>query len=124
FFAPDREPSVDLAVPLLSVSGLNNFTPPSKHLKQGDLAQVAKAGTRASGSGPAGQFLPSDMRAAYYGNGPLTRAGQSIGIFAFDGYKASDVTLFYSSTGMNSSVPINNVLVNGFSGACSAPCDD
>ena len=124
FFAPDREPSVDLAVPLLSVSGLNNFTPPSKHLKQGDLAQVAKAGTRASGSGPSGQFLPSDMRAAYYGNGPLTGAGQSIGIFSFDGYKASDVTLFYSSTGMNSSVPINNVLVNGFSGACSTPCDD
>ena len=124
FFAPDREPGIDLAVPLLSVSGLNNFTPPSKHLKQGDLAQVARAGTRTTGSGPSGQFLPSDMRAAYYGSGPLTGAGQSIGIFSFDGYKASDVTKFYSSTGMSSSVPINNVLVNGFSGACQSPCDD
>ena len=124
FFSPDREPTVDLAVPLLSIAGLNNFTPPSKHLKQGDLAQLAKASTRATGSGPSGQFLPSDMRAAYYGNGPLTGAGQSIGIFSFDGYKSSDVTLFYSSTGMSSSVPITNVLVNGFSGACSSPCDD
>jgi len=124
FFAPDREPTVDLAVPLLSIAGLNNFTPPSKHSHQGDMNQLAKALTRATGSGSGGQFLPSDMRKAYYGNGPLTGAGQSIGIFSFDGYKASDVTLFYSSTGMSSSVPITNVLVNGFSGACSSPCDD
>jgi xanthomonalisin len=124
FFAPDREPTVDLPVPLISIAGLNNFTPPSTHLKQGNLAQVAAAGVRTTGSGPSGQFLPSDMRVAYYGNGPLTGAGQSIGIFSFDGYKTSDVTLFYSSTGMSSSVPINNVLVSGFNGACSSPCDD
>jgi subtilase family serine protease len=124
FFAADREPTVDLAVPLLSIAGLNNFTPPSKHSKQGDLASVAKAGTRAGGSGPSGQFLPSDMRAAYYGSGPLTGSGQTIAIFSFDGYIASDVTKFYSSTGMSSSVPISNVLVNGFNGSCQSPCDD
>lgn len=124
FFAADREPTVDLNVPLLSIAGLNNFTPPSRHSRQGDMGQLAKALARASGSGPSGQFLPGDMRAAYYGNGPLTGAGQSIGIFSFDGYKAGDVTLFYSSTGMTSSVPISNVLVNGFSGACQSPCDD
>ncbi|MEO6689214.1 MAG: pre-peptidase C-terminal domain-containing protein [Dokdonella sp.] len=123
FFAPDREPTVDLAVPLLSVSGLNNYVLPSKHLKQADLSQ-AIAGTRTTGSGPSGQFLPSDMRAAYYGSGALTGSGQTIGIFSFDGYKASDVTLFYSSTGMSSNVPISNVLVGGFSGTCQSPCDD
>ncbi len=60
------------------------------------------------------------MRAAYYGSGPLTGAGQTIGIFSFDGYLASDVQLYYSKTGMSSNVPIKNVLVGGFSGACTA----
>jgi xanthomonalisin len=71
------------------------------------------------------------MRAAYYGKGPLTGAGQSIGIFSFDGYLASDVQLYYATTGMSSTVPIRNVLVGGFSGACttvtsptSSACDD
>jgi subtilase family serine protease len=71
------------------------------------------------------------MRAAYYGNGPLTGAGQSIGIFSFDGYLASDVQLYYAKTGMSSNVPIKNVLVDGFSGACTSvasptgsSCDD
>jgi subtilase family serine protease len=124
FFAPDREPTVDLAVPLLSISGLNNYVLPSKHLKQGDLSRAIAAGTRTTGSGPSGQFLPSDMRAAYYGSGSLTGSGQTIGIFSFDGYKAADVTLFYTKTGMSSSVPITNVLVGGFSGTCQSPCDD
>jgi subtilase family serine protease len=118
FFAPDREPTpFGLGVQLLHISGLDNYSLPQTHLKKSDV------GTHVSGSGPNGQFLPSDMRAAYYGNGPLTGAGQSIGIFSFQGYNLSDVTLFFQSTGMTSSVPINNVLVNGFSGACNG-CDD
>jgi xanthomonalisin len=71
------------------------------------------------------------MRAAYYGKGPLTGTGQTIGILSFDGYLASDVQLYYSKTGMVSKVPIRNVLVGGFSGACTtvgstaaSPCDD
>jgi len=117
FFSADREPVPSgLGVQLLHVSGLDNFTLPQTHLKQAE-------GTHAGGSGPGGQFLPSDMRAAYYGNGPLTGASQSIGIFSFVGYNLSDVTLFYQKTGMTSSVPINNVLVNGFAGTCNG-CDD
>jgi subtilase family serine protease len=125
FFASDREPTTTgLNVPLLQVVGLDNYVLPHPKLHKGSTP-VAHAG----GSGPSGEFLPSDMRAAYYGSGSLTGAGQSIGIFSFDGYKTSDVTLYYSSTGMSSSVPINNVLVAGFNGACTAngssgTCDD
>jgi xanthomonalisin len=125
YYAPDREPTVaGLDVPLLQVTGLNNFVLPHPLLKHG----AAASGT---GSGPSGEYLPSDMRAAYYGNGPLTGAGQSIGIFSFDGYLPSDLQLYYSKTGMSSNVPINHVLVDGFSGACttvsgptSSTCDD
>jgi len=114
FFSADREPSASgLDLPLLQVTGLNNYITPHPHLHKGKNP-VANA----TGSGPSGEFLPSDMRAAYYGSGSLTGSGQSIGILSFDGYKTSDVQLYYSSTGMSSSVPINNVLVNGYSGAC------
>jgi subtilase family serine protease len=125
FYSPDREPTiVGLSVPLLQITGMNNYVLPHSML------QHKQAAANAAGSGPSGEYLPSDMRMAYYGNGPLTGAGQSIGIFSFDGYLASDVKLYYSKTGMSSTVPIRNVLVGGFSGACTAvgsptgTCDD
>jgi subtilase family serine protease len=131
FYSPDREPTVvGLSVPLLQITGMNNYVLPQSMLRH-RAVESAAGSVSVTGSGPAGEYLPSDMRAAYYGNGPLTGAGQTIGIFSFDGYLASDVQLYYSKTGMSSNVPINNVLVDGFSGACTAvtsptssSCDD
>ena len=125
FYSPDREPStMGLNVRLLQVTGLNDYVLPRPLMRH--LATASP-----TGSGPSGEFLPSDIRAAYYGGGPLTGAGQTIGIFSFDGYLASDVQLYYSQTGMSSTVPIKNVLVDGFSGECTAvssptssTCDD
>jgi subtilase family serine protease len=125
FYSPDREPTVvGLAVPLLQITGLNDYVLPHPMLRQ-------KAAAARTGSAASGEYLPSDLRAAYYGTGALTGAGQSIGILSFDGYLASDVQLYYSTTGMSSTVPINNVLVGGFNGACtgvtsssSGACDD
>jgi xanthomonalisin len=124
FFAPDREPTTDLRLPLLAISDLTDFAPKVNHLRHGSDIAHLDAIAKVHGSGPGGEYLPSDMRAAYYGSGSLTGAGQTVGIFSFDGYKAADVTLFYSKTGMSSSVPIQNVLVAGYSGACSGSCDD
>src|SRR5260370_953817 len=126
FYSPDREPTTGgLPVPLLQITRMNDYVLPHPML------QHKEAAANFAGSGPSGEYLPSDMRAAYYGKGPLTGAGQSIGIFSFDGYLASDVKLYYSTTGMSSTVPIRNVLVGGFSGACttvtsptSSACDD
>ena len=131
FFAADREPQVNIGVQLLHVSGLDNFQRPFNHLKTrgGDhnSAPVAHAG----GSGPSGEFLPSDMRAAYYGSGSLTGSGQTVAIFSFDGYKTTDLTVYKNGTGMSFSTPVTNVLVNGYSGVCDAgdgsgtsTCDD
>jgi subtilase family serine protease len=125
FYSPDREPAaVGLTVPLLQITGMTNYVLPHPMLRHGAAANL-------TGSGPSGEYLPSDMRAAYYGKGPLTGKGQSIGILSFDGYLTSDVRLYFSKTGMTSTVPIKNVLVGGFSGACTAvgsttssTCDD
>ncbi len=67
-------------MPLLQITGLSNYVLPHPMLRRGPVANVV------NGSGPAGEYLPSDMRAAYYGSGPLTGAGQTIGILSFDGY--------------------------------------
>ncbi len=125
FYSADREPApAGLSVPLLQITGMSNYVLPHPMLKRGNAVSVA-------GSGPSGQFLPSDMRAAYYGKGPLKGSGQTVGILSFDGYLASDVQLYYAKTGMHAKVPIKNVLVGGFSGACTtvgadspSACDD
>jgi xanthomonalisin len=130
FFATDSEPTTaGLSVALLQIGGLNNYTLPHPKLKH-----VNAPMPNLTGSGPSGEYLPSDMRAAYYGSGSLTGTGQTIGILSFDGYQVSDLMYFYSQTGTSMTVPVNNVLVNGYSGKCvaftstgtvnSATCDD
>ena len=76
FYAPDREPTVDLDVTLLHISGLDNFTLP--HAKNIRPSQVSSDARKTTGSGPGGDFIGSDMRAAYYGSGPLNGKGQSV----------------------------------------------
>ena len=130
FHAPDREPTVSLQVPLLAVSGLDTLQPKVSHVRRSSQAgamhgMTENGGTESAvvkpniaGSGPGGTYLPSDMRAAYYGSGSLTGAGQTVAVFSYDGYIASDLSLYYASTGMKASVPVTNVLVNGYNGAC------
>ena len=125
FYAPDREPSLDFATKLLAVTGLTNVNPPVPHYKQGSRLMESKNVNEAmrviahiTGSGPGNTYLPSDMRAAYYGSGPLTGAGQTVGIFSYDGYLTNDIQIYFSNTGMTSSIPVHNVLVAGYNGAC------
>jgi len=73
-----------------------------------------------TGSGPGGSYLGSDMRAAYYGGSLLTGAGQCVGLLQFGGYRLSDVNMTFANAGQSYSVPINNVLLNGASGAAGS----
>jgi subtilase family serine protease len=113
FFSPDREPSLDLTVPVAHIAGLNNFSIPRPRLKKGSVIQQMVHSNM--GSGPGGAYLGSDMRAAYYGGTALTGSGQAVGLIEFDGYNMSDVTATFA--GNSYSVPINNVLVDGASPA-------
>ncbi|MGD0599964.1 MAG: protease pro-enzyme activation domain-containing protein [Terriglobales bacterium] len=111
FYSPDREPSFDLNVPVKRIAGLNNFSIPRPMLKK--RAAASAINSNATGSGPQGAYRPSDMRAAYYGSGSLTGAGQSVGLLEFDGYKLADVNS--DMGGESYTVPITNVLVDGAS---------
>lgn len=119
FYAPDREPSVDLAVPLWHIAGLNNFSLP----QPGARAGAPAGGSGGSGSGPNGSFYGSDMRAAYYGGSALTGSNQAVGLMEFSAYNLSDVQMYFSKAGQSLNVPINNVLLGGFNGVCNS-CND
>ncbi len=110
FYSPDREPSLDLAIPVSHIAGLNDYSIPRPMYKRVPEGEAIKSN---SGSGPGGAFLGGDMRAAYYGSGSLTGSGQSVGLLEFDGYNMSDVTSSFD--GKSNSVAINNVLIDGAS---------
>jgi subtilase family serine protease len=123
FYAPDREPTLDLQVAVLHVSGLDNFTLP--HAKNIKISHAPGEFGKATGSGPHGQFIGSDMRAAYYGSGPLTGAGQSVGLFEYAGYELSDVQRYFQNLSQPLNVPVVGVSLNGVSLNCPpTTCDD
>ncbi len=121
FYAPDRQPTLDVPVKIWHIEGLDNFSIPRPVLKHVTDATIR---TATSGSGQGGQFLGSDFRAAYYGGSALTGAGQSIGLYGL-AYNISDVQKYYSNVGQsfNSSV-VKNYSTDGSTNSCGSGCDD
>jgi hypothetical protein len=114
FYAPDAEPSLDLAVPVLGISGLNDYWRPRPRLKATPSSQAPNAVPR-TGSGPSGTYMGNDFRSAYIPGSALTGSGQTVGLLQFDGYTASDITYYENQAGLPS-VTLSNVLLNGFDG--------
>jgi Pro-kumamolisin, activation domain/Domain of unknown function (DUF5011)/Immunoglobulin domain/Viral BACON domain len=115
FFAPDAEPSVDADVPILDVSGLNNFAPPHPNLQPKPLNQSATV-TPKSGSGPGGDYWGNDFRNAYAPGVSMTGSGQIVGLVEFDGYYSNDIASYESQSGLPV-VPLQNSLLDGVSGS-------
>ncbi|MGD0270855.1 MAG: S53 family peptidase, partial [Candidatus Sulfotelmatobacter sp.] len=123
FYAPDREPTVDLEVPLLHIDGLDDFSPPQP--KSTFSSTPSNVHSNATGSGPGGSFLGSDLRTAYYGSGSLNGAGQTVAIFSLKGFEISDIDLYFSSIGQTLNVPVVGISVNGASLSCPpTSCND
>src|ERR1035441_5680216 len=57
-----------------------------------------------TGSGPSSSFLGSDMRAAYYGTGTLTGAGQNLGLLEYVGTDLDDLTTYFKNVGQTNNV--------------------
>ena len=131
FFSPDREPSIPAELRVAHVAGLNNYSLAIPMLRQ-PLSTGQKV-TNVTGSGPGGNYLGSDMRAAYYGGTALTGKGQSVALVQFGGYDIDDVIGNFGGTataadaggnnyrlsytpnaaGATYTVAINNVLLDG-----------
>jgi subtilase family serine protease len=135
FYAPDSEPTTDLAIALWHVSGLDNYSIPHPMLvSRSDYAnahgQAPEAIPQATtGSGPSASFLGSDMRAAYYGGTALTGAGQNLGLFEYEGTDLADLNTYFKNVGQTNNVPITLLSTDGTSTACvdtkaGGRCDD
>jgi subtilase family serine protease len=113
FYAPSVEPSVETRLKISDISGLNNYQRPHPLLKirQNATGQIANA----TGSGASGSYLGNDFRAAYLPGVTLQGTGQTVGLLQFDGYYASDISSYASLAGLTG-VPLQNVLLDGFSG--------
>ncbi len=114
FYAPDVEPSLDLATSVLFISGLNDYRTPQPMLRE-LRALAASAGQPRIGSGPSGSFMGKDFRSAYVPGTTLTGAGQAVGLFELDGFYSSDITDYATQAGLPN-VAVNPVLIDGFSG--------
>jgi subtilase family serine protease len=109
FFAPDTAPSLNSSVPILQVSGLENFFQPHPNLK---LQQKGFA-TPKVGSGPAGSFVGNDFRQAYVPGAALDGTGQNVALVEFDGFFAEDITNYENAIGVTNLPAVVVVPVDG-----------
>ncbi len=89
-------------------------------------ANTVRSDTTGSGSG--GQFLGSDIRAAYAPGVALDGTGQTLGLIELGPYNMSDVQSYFSTINQTLKVPIYNVLLD-VDGLCegsptTSGCDD
>jgi Pro-kumamolisin, activation domain len=123
YYAPDVEPSVDSSLPILSVEGLS-----TRDLPHPMLVHAKTVLSDTTGSGQSGQFLGSDIRAAYAPGVTLDGEGQTVGLVELGPYNLSDVQMYFTAVNQSLKVPIYNVLLD-VDGICSGTpssggCDD
>jgi len=120
FFAPDAEPSVGSSLPVLHVTGLDNYEVPHSLLHKMPVSNVKPA----LGSGPGGGYIGSDFRSAYVPGATLTGAGQTVGLLQFDsGFFQSDITAYEIQAGLPN-VPVQAVLLDGYNGGSGNANDE
>src|SRR6204780_3052969 len=136
FYAPDREPTVDLPFRLWHVSGLDNYSIPHPMFgKKRDYAQAhgiepAEVVSNApTGSRPSASFLGRPRRAPSYEGTALAGSGQNIGLFEFLGYDIADLTTYYSNVGQTRTATVTGISTDGSSLSCvdsrsGGDCDD
>ncbi len=119
FYAPDTEPAIDSAVPLLHISGLDNYVLPhsflhKKPVQEGSVKPLGGATNNValSGSGINGTFFGYDFRRAYVPGVTLTGAGQNCALLEYDGYFSSDITFYEEQAGLPI-VQLVNVPIDG-----------
>lgn len=119
FYAPDREPTLNLDVPVYSIAGLTDFSPPRLAPARRSFEQkVCPPPDDTSGPIP---YTPGDIRRAYVGDSPLTGRGQTIGIISFVSHSDADQTLYYEKAGIISPPLLTKVTVGN---PTCVNCDD
>ncbi len=115
FFAPAAEPTIAATLPLVDVEGLSDYSRPHPRWHQFKTPR----GTSKTGSAPdaSGGLFGDDFRNAYVPGTALTGAGQSVGLFEWDGSYSNAVAAYARSAGGGrTNIIIKHVLIGGFNG--------
>jgi subtilase family serine protease len=115
FYAPDREPSISLDVPLLHISGLDDYVRAKPALKNAVRRGNGSAAQVFNGSGAGGTYLGVDFRGAYAPGVALNGAGQSVALVEFDSYFSNDIVAYENLDGI-APVTLTNVILDGLHG--------
>jgi len=118
FFAPDTEPMVDAALPVIDIQGLSDFSRPHpkyvKRPKNSAAKDVPRNGTAPDGSG---NLFGNDFRNAYVPGVTLTGAGQSVGLLEFNGFFTNDISNYARLAGNGrTNIVIEPVLLDNYNG--------
>ena len=97
FFAPDTEPTVEEALPVVDVQGLSDYW--LAHPRR--AKKVAAHPRQVNGTAPdgSGDLFGNDFRNAYVPGTTLTGAGQSVGLFELDGFFTNDISNYAKAAG-------------------------
>jgi Pro-kumamolisin, activation domain/Viral BACON domain len=114
FYAPDTDPVISSGIPISHITGLDNFVIPGPMAKVMHRSATAPGVRSANytGSGPNGEFMGQDFRAAYAPGVTLNGAGQTVALFELDGYYLSDITNYELAASLPSTT-LTNISVNG-----------
>ena len=115
FFAPDTEPMVDSALPVVDIQGLSDFSRPHPKLVQRSVSNA----TPQNGSAPdgSGAYFGNDFRNAYASDTALTGAGQIVGLLQFDGFYPNDIAAYARNAGGGrTNIIIQTVSTDGYNG--------
>jgi len=118
FYAPDSEPMIPKEIPVLHLSGLNDYLIPHPAGLQPRPSGTPKEPTPQSGSAPdgSGSYAGNDFRGAYARSVSLNGAGQMVGLLEFDGYFPADVASYQNQLSLTH-VPVITVTMDEFDGS-------
>ncbi len=117
FYAPDTEPMVDAAVPVVDVQGISDFSRPHPRLHRPNAAAAKAVGRNGSAPDGSGSYFGDDFRNAYVPGTTLTGAGQAVGLFEADGFYSKDITAYATAAGNGrTNIVVQAVLLNGYNG--------
>ena len=103
FYAPDREPTVDLPFPLWHISGLDNYSDSASRPRASECSECEVQGH--DGLRPFGLFLRQRHAGGLLRHGTaLTGTGQNIGLLEYYGYDIADLNTYYTNAGQTSAV--------------------
>ena len=112
FYAPDREPTVDLPFQLWHISGLDNYSIPRPAFVHRAASETVQP-PATTGSCPEESFCGSDMRAAYYEGTALTGSGQNIGLLEYSGFDIADVNTYYTNAHQTRTAAVTGISTDG-----------